>query len=780
MTYVNVFGGSTVRPSEVSYNAITMMVSTALEWPSLTATGTVASRILEVTAGAGLSLAMPPADQVSNGQDILIRNPGANTFTVTDTGGNTITTVSSGESKYIYLQDNSTINGTWTTVAFGVGASTADAAALAGYGLLAIGGTLNQSMPCTISNGNFTIGSADRGRLYLDSLGAAISLPSAAGAGDNFFFALRNISGGSTVVTPNGGDLIDAVGSLTLSPDESVLIVCTGAAWYSVGRGRSTTFSYTQLVKNVAGGVDVALTGAEAGYKIMKFTGLLTANINIIVPNVTTVWYVDNATTGAYSLLVKTLAGTGVSVAANERVILYCDGTNVLDAQTVFTTSGTFGAGSAGVPSISFALDPNTGFYNAAANQIGVTANGSNVGTWSAAGLSLVAPLAVASGGTGSATAAGALSNLGAAAAGVNNDITQLTALTKITIPTAGAYGFWSDGATYSLPVGNINKIEDRLFIGDAANFDAKWGGSVNNYSPVPRWLSRDSQLLVQSSVGRQAIAGLSKTSLSTTGNVTIDAASASAIGVIGVAIADTNFASTTRNAWGGYFEAWRATSVTNAVFGAEIDVGNDGADQTNQTPFNPFGSGAFGLNISAGGSKGVAYANPSSCALVIGNNTQTFNKGFVFGATAITGTDGLTGTGVAIALAKGHALSWYTSDGNVSSNLFSSVAAAANKVSIEMTDNIVRMIGSGSNELSTFENVASSVNYLRHVPAITGNPCELRAGGTDTDVDLLLSAKGAGNVRFGTWTTNVDAAVNGYITVKAANGVVKKLATIA
>lgn len=53
------------------------------------------------------------------------------------------------------------------------------------------------------------------------------------------------------------------------------------------------------------------------------------------------------------------------------------------------------------------------------------------------AGLTLSAPLAITSGGTGAATAASARSNLGAAASGVNGDITATTALNTIT-PSGG------------------------------------------------------------------------------------------------------------------------------------------------------------------------------------------------------------------------------------------------------------------------------------------------------------------------------------------------------
>jgi len=84
------------------------------------------------------------------------------------------------------------------------------------------------------------------------------------------------------------------------------------------------------LSKSVAGGVDVTLTTDEAANLFYEFTGALTANINVVVPANVRQFFVRNATTGAYSLTVKTLNGTGVKVLQGTRVHLECDGTNVL------------------------------------------------------------------------------------------------------------------------------------------------------------------------------------------------------------------------------------------------------------------------------------------------------------------------------------------------------------------------------------------------------------------------------------------------------------------
>ena len=126
------------------------------------------ANIIEVTATVNnLDLIMPPATQVSEGQSTLIRNIGSRPFTVTDNSGNTIVVINSGIAEYIYVTDNTTINGAWETVTFGAGTSSANASSLAGYGLTAINTTLNTSTPVVTFSANYTMTPADRSSLYV-------------------------------------------------------------------------------------------------------------------------------------------------------------------------------------------------------------------------------------------------------------------------------------------------------------------------------------------------------------------------------------------------------------------------------------------------------------------------------------------------------------------------------------------------------------------------------------------------------------------------------------
>jgi len=86
MSYVSPFTGDVIQPTDVSFRAVTLSANIQLEWPiNGNATDDYVARIMQVTAtSAGLAMWMPPANQTSVGNDVLIRNVGANSFTVKD------------------------------------------------------------------------------------------------------------------------------------------------------------------------------------------------------------------------------------------------------------------------------------------------------------------------------------------------------------------------------------------------------------------------------------------------------------------------------------------------------------------------------------------------------------------------------------------------------------------------------------------------------------------------------------------------------------------------
>jgi hypothetical protein len=393
-SYVNPYTGQTISPSQVGYESLTITTDTTLQWPINGNTDSVVANIIEVTAtvNTNLKLYMPPATSVSTGQSALIRNIGSYAFTVVDTGGNTIVSIASGIAQYIYVTNNSTINGTWGTVTFGAGVSSANAATLAGFGLTALGTTLNTSTTITTLSSAYTFLPADRSAMYVWTGGAGtLTLPSAVDVGAGWFVVVKNDGTGILNIALTGTNTIDGNVSAQLQLAESFVIVSSGTDYFSYAYGRSATFFFTQLVKNVTGGT-VTLTSAEASATIQAYQGTLVSNCNVILPPTVQLYSFQNKTSGSFSLTFKTssVGASTIVLPQNQTIIAICDGANVYNAQT--STSSTINAltlgnGSAAAPSLSFQGSATTGLYLAASNQLGFAVNGVNAGTLTQTGL---------------------------------------------------------------------------------------------------------------------------------------------------------------------------------------------------------------------------------------------------------------------------------------------------------------------------------------------------------------------------------------------------------
>ena len=396
MSFNSPFSGNVIQPTDVSFRAITLSVTTTLSWPiNGSDTDNAAARIMNVTATAGsLLLQMPPANQASVGQDALIRNVGATTFTVADYVGNTIVSVASGEAKYIYITTNATTAGTWGIISFGVGSSSADAATLAGFGLKAVTTTLNQSHTVQTFSNTYTAIASDRAASYVWTGGSgSLGITSASTLGNDWFFMIRNGGTGTLTITPASG-LINGLASIALQPGDSAIIVCSGAAFFTVGLGRNTEFNFTQLTKAVVSG-SYTLTSAEAANVVQKYTGTLTANVTVTLPQTVQVYYITNQTNGGigpYSITFTTGSGGGTaSVPAGQQVILLCDSVNLLNATTIAAGAANISLvdGTAGAPSLNFGSETNTGIFRPGSGEFGLAVLGIELLALSATGVTV-------------------------------------------------------------------------------------------------------------------------------------------------------------------------------------------------------------------------------------------------------------------------------------------------------------------------------------------------------------------------------------------------------
>lgn len=346
MPFSEVFGGTLIYPSNATYIALTLTANVELQWPIEQAVGgeDIVADIIDLSASApGLAVTIPDARQVSTGYTALFNNVGAETVTIRDAIGNTIISVASGSAWQIYLRDNSTEAGSWRSFQYGAAVSVANAGALAGAGLKAITTTLNQALAVTsFAATPTTVVNNDRAKIFNWTGGAGVlNLPDPLTVGNDWFLYVRNSGSGDLTVTPAAGQ-IDAGASKTFGLSTSAMIVCDGANYFTVGYGSGSgggsSFDYLSI--DVSGSGTYTLTGAQLNRISYQFTGVLTGDRTIVVPATIQQYWVRNSTTGAFRLYIKTLAqaAPGIEVLQNNANITYCDGANVVDAESSTVT----------------------------------------------------------------------------------------------------------------------------------------------------------------------------------------------------------------------------------------------------------------------------------------------------------------------------------------------------------------------------------------------------------------------------------------------------------
>ena len=338
-TYTNTFGGTNIYPSDVSYRYVSLTIDQALDWPLETApTNDVVASIMDVNATTtSLVITMPDATEAGTGQTVLFNNVGSNTFTVKTSTGTQICAPTSGSTFQIYLTDNSTASGTWRSFQYGASASATNASSLAGLGIKAIVTTLNQSIEVSSFSTNYTAGVSDRSKAFIWTGGAGtLSLTAAPALGNDWFVQVRNGGTGDLTIDPNSSENINGAATLTLSPGDSCIIITDGVQFWTIGFGQSAVYAFSVLQIDVSGSGNYTLSIAELNKTAYIFTGTLTGSRDIIVPNTAQQYWVSNQTTGSYTLGLRTSsqASPGVVVTQGARAILYCDGTDVVDADT--------------------------------------------------------------------------------------------------------------------------------------------------------------------------------------------------------------------------------------------------------------------------------------------------------------------------------------------------------------------------------------------------------------------------------------------------------------
>jgi hypothetical protein len=338
MAYTSVFGGSLIFPSQTSYVAISTAVDVDLQWPTeqQITDGLVVADFIDVNTAVAIDVTMPSALHTATGNKATFNNVGASAYDILDNDGGAIQTVAPGEQWVLVLTDNTDNAGAWLTFQMGASVSVASAAALAGAGIKAISTTLNQKIDSNAEAATpFTVVDGDRAACLIYTAGAGVcNLPTPGTVGSDWFFMLRNAGTGTLSVVPPSG-LINGAASISMDPTDSCFIFTNGTDFFTIGLSAGSSIAFDFVSIPVAGTGDFTLSGANLNRISYRFTGILTGNRRIVVPATTQQYWVDNQTTGAFTLSISTLAQVGPpTITQGQTATLFCDGTNVLNANS--------------------------------------------------------------------------------------------------------------------------------------------------------------------------------------------------------------------------------------------------------------------------------------------------------------------------------------------------------------------------------------------------------------------------------------------------------------
>ena len=93
------FGGSTLKPADVSYRALTTSTSQEFQWSQYATDGNYIARTMNIIAlVASLNFTLPDAREASPGEQIIFYNSGSFAYTVLSNFGSPIATITPSRS----------------------------------------------------------------------------------------------------------------------------------------------------------------------------------------------------------------------------------------------------------------------------------------------------------------------------------------------------------------------------------------------------------------------------------------------------------------------------------------------------------------------------------------------------------------------------------------------------------------------------------------------------------------------------------------------------------
>ncbi len=311
-----------------------------------------------------------------------------------------------------------------------------------------------------------------------------------------------------------------------------------------------------------------------------------------------------------------------------------------------------------------------------------------------------------------------------------------------VTEVIAGPITQIATGQTSQAAGARVNRITDRLFVGDAVNNNGNGNPSSGDWLTdfpinVPFDWVVSSGTLVSLTQNGCFMGGVF-------GALGSHHPNGFGIGMTSIAIQDQASVGTGRM-WAGYLEfVGKETAGTGGV-GLEIDVSTYRAVSTMNSYSNPPGHVTALWLASGGGHEDAGDAVPTSCAIGIVNNPGSFKSGIVFFPQALTGADGFTGSAEAISMAYGHEINWYCREGLTISRavtLMSTVGTTAGAGSVlNFADDGIHLTTNG-----TFFGTFSATGSGNAFAFIAGSAYpKIAVTGSIADIGIQLSCKGAG-----------------------------------
>jgi hypothetical protein len=209
------------------------------------------------------------------------------------------------------------------------------------------------------------------------------------------------------------------------------------------------------------------------------------------------------------------------------------------------------------------------------------------------------------------------------------------------------------------------------------------------------------------------------------------------------------------------------------AITGGSVDGTTVGATTAS--------TGAFTTLSASSAVSGTGFSTYLASPPAIGGTTAAAGTFTTLTATGQTSLGGAAGANNFRVLATASTLNFFTAtggDGSITSPRLAVDGTGTNIAAQFATKNsgAFQFLTNGTREQLRITDTASAVNYVQVTGATTASKVvAISAQGSDTDVTLSLSPKGAGTIRFGTYTGTI-LTPTGYITITDSGGTSRRL----